>query len=103
MSEPNGLANAGDLPGDGLEQDDSLLVVLPDLGRKDVIHWLQELSVRDAREEEGGVLKDVSAPRLVHQLVANDHVPVTEGLGHEAPERGEPVQEPVVIFVKSAH
>ena len=102
MSEPKGLANTGDLPGDGLEQDNGLVVILPDLRREDVIHRLQELPVRDAREEESWVLEDVSAPRLIHQLVADDHVPVTEGLGHEAPECCKLVHEPVVILVKSA-
>ena len=103
VGEPNGLSNAGDLPGDGSEEDDVLLVVLPDLGADPVVHGLQVPPVSDAGEEEGGVLEDVPTPGLVHQLVPEHGVPLGEGLGDEAPEGGELVEEPVVVLVQPAH
>ena len=103
VREPYSLTNARDLPGDGSEENDVLLVVLPDLGANPVVHGLQVPPVSNTGEEEGGILEDVSAPGLVHQLVPEHGVSVGEGLGYEAPEGGELVAEPIVVLVETAN
>ena len=102
VGEPYCLSNARHLPGDCSEENDVLLVVLPDLAADPVVHGLQVPPVSNPGEEEGGILEDVPTPGLVHQLVPEHGVPVGEGLGHEAPEGGELVAETVVVLVEAA-
>ena len=103
VGEPNGLSNACHLPGDGSKENDVLLVVLPDLGADPVVHRLQVSPISNAGEEEGGILENVPAPGLVHQLVPEHGVSVGEGLGYEAPKGGELVAEPIVVLVEAAN
>ena len=67
MSEAQSFSDPRDLPGDSLEQNDVLLIILPDLLVDPVVHGLQVPPVRHPREEQSGVLEYVPAPRNDHQ------------------------------------
>ena len=67
VSEAQSLSYPRHLPGDSLEENDVLLVILPDLLVDPVVHGLQVPPVRHPGEEEGGVLVDISTPETGDQ------------------------------------
>ena len=59
-------------PGDGLPEDQALLVLAPDRGVQLVVERREQSAASLSGEEEASVGETVAAPRLVEQVVTND-------------------------------
>ena len=65
-----------------------------------VIDWLEVSPVCNSRNQQGGVLVDISTPGLIHNLIAQDIVTVCKSLSNFPPELSKLVQQAFVVVVE---
>ena len=103
MSEPNFLSKASYFPSNRLKEDESILVVLPDLGIDLIIHRLQLDSISYSWYYQKRVLINISAPWLVEKFVTYNIFVVLEVLGYFAPKIDEFVSQAILVIVQIAN